>query len=104
MAEVLGDQFQPFWDKVSTLLDNQDITPIEDMPADWYSSVTGALKNLNQDNYKGASMEDLPGRIATAVSGAVKMTPININVSVDGESIYQRTNQTLGGLLGRTFG
>ena len=73
----------------------------EDLPSNWFNDISGALKNLTQDNYKGAGLEDLPGKIGSAVAGAVKLAPVNITVNVDGEPMYKKVNQSLGSLMAR---
>ena len=72
---------------------------LENLPSDWFQSISGALKNLSQDNYRGANDEDLPGRIATAVGSAVKQQPITVNVYVDGDKVTEGVNTRLGSLL-----
>jgi ABC-type transporter Mla subunit MlaD len=99
MQEVLGDQFGSFWDTFLEKTDGGDFSKMEDIPADWFANISAALKNLSNDKYKGENDEDLPGKIGTAVAGAVKSQPININVYVDGEVVTQSVNRNLGSLM-----
>ena len=74
----------------------------ESLPNDWYrivNDVDGALKNLVKEKYSGSNDEDLPGKIGSAVAGAVKSQPINISVYVDGEAVTQSVNRNLGSLM-----
>jgi ABC-type transporter Mla subunit MlaD len=104
MQEVLGDQFGAFWDRFLQESEDKDLSNMEDIPANWYADISGALKNLSQDNYRGAMDEDMPGKISSAVASAVKGIPITVNVYVDGEEVGATTNRYLGGQLSNLFG
>ena len=100
-AEDLFDSLNERMDQLVQGEDNDEWRNIEDLPSGWFSDISGALKNLTQDNYKGAGLEDLPGKIGSAVAGAVKLAPVNITVNVDGEPMYKKVNQSLGSLMAR---
>ena len=100
MQEVLGDQFGDVWDAIVQGLDKtKNQNKLEDLPADWFQSISSGLKNLTRENYSGSENEALPGKIATAVAGAVRGVPITVNVIVDGDTVTRTVNRNLGGQL-----
>ena len=96
------DLLDALMDQVEQLMDENPDDKwrgIEDLPADWFNTISNGLKNLTKDQYSGGEDENLSGKIATAVAGAVKGVPITVNVYVDGESVTRTVNQNLGGQL-----
>lgn len=102
--EELFDAINSKMDEIVQGVDDESWRELEDLPADWFQSISGALKNLSQDNYRGAMDEDMPGKISSAVASAVKGIPITVNVYVDGEEVGATTNRYLGGQLSNLFG
>jgi len=104
MAEVLGDELGTFWDTFLQNSEGKDLTKMMDIPEDWYANISAALKNLNKDNYRGDSGEDLAGRISASMESAVKGTKFTIVVQLDGDEVARRTDVTLGSMMSYLHG
>lgn len=99
LQEVLGDQFGDFWDTFLEKSDDRDLTSMPDIPSDWYATISGALKNLNREEYRGESGETISEKIAGAINRANKNTKFTIVVNLDGEEITRKTDVALGSML-----
>ena len=47
LQEVLGDEFGTFWDKFIEQSEGKDLSGMEDIPADWYTEISGAATMMN---------------------------------------------------------
>lgn len=100
MQDIFGDAAEDIMDAVLLKIDEEtEPWEVQDIPSTWYADVTGALKNLNRDNYRGAAEDDLPARVGASVENAVKGTKFSIIVNLDGEKVAERTNVALGSML-----
>ena len=94
-------------EKIDILEQNNDDElwrSLENLPANWFNEVSGALKNLTEDNYKGAMYEALPSKIEAAAAKGIASKPLQVSVYLDGDLITRTVDRGLGGSLSRLFG
>lgn len=89
MQEVLGDEFGSVMDNIIHKLDEvEDQNKLDDLPAGWFTDISGALKNLTQnDEYKGDKNDALPGLIEAACERGTARKPVQVTVYLDGSQL-----------------
>lgn len=104
MTEVLGDDFGSFWDRFLQESEGKDLTQMQDIPADWYASISDALRNLTTGSQGGEQMESLPARVGAAAEAGISKKPLQVTVMLDGSVMASYIDRQIGEQFASMFG
>ena len=106
MTEVLGDGFGDVWDRIMQKLDEtEDQTSLEDLPLDWYTSLTGGsgADTKNENGITGADLRNfngLPALMQSAVASGAASGVGNIKVTLDGTTVGRLVAPVVSEIIG----
>ena len=106
MTEVLGDGFGDVWDRIMQKLDEtEDQTSLEDLPLDWYTSLTGGsgADTKNENGITGADLRNfngLPALMQSAVASGAASGVSGIKVTLDGTTVGRLVAPVVSEIIG----
>ena len=121
LQEVLGDEFGAFWDSFLEKSEGKDLSGMEDLPTDWYTSISGAADMMTDavadlkanvesnktvaDTVAGMDIKrfnGLPAELQLAAQRGTASGVSGIRVYLDGATVGRLVAPYVGAALGQS--